>query len=278
MLLLATPMAGKKVILLTLLILALQLINAQDNYEIQVYGAETTQAPSTTFELHSNISVFGNNASENGVRPTTHAWRNTLEITQGLAPNLELGFYLFTNLTPGYGYQWVGDHLRLRAIAPEKWKIPFGLGLSVEGGYQRKEYADETWSLEIRPIIDKKFDRFYIAFNPVIGVSLQSAYNSHRPVFEPAVELSAPINAMVHAGLEYYGSVGGTDKLGATPPQQHQIFIVSDWDFGTEWEFNIGAGVGLTNTVDALIFKAIIGYTADWRSVAGKKKASKSNP
>lgn len=134
----------KKLVPAFLLLIGSIHVDAQDNYEIQVYDAETTPKYNTMFELHSNITAIGSSKIENGVRPSTLAWRNTLEITQGIANNVEAGFYLFTNLTPKYGYQWVGDHVRIRAVAPEKWKIPFGLGLSLEAGYQRKEYAEDT--------------------------------------------------------------------------------------------------------------------------------------
>ena len=43
------------------LLLNLSYCLAQDNYEIQVYGSETVPNYSTMFELHSNVTLFGNN-------------------------------------------------------------------------------------------------------------------------------------------------------------------------------------------------------------------------
>ena len=86
---------------------------AQDNYEIQVYGAETMAPGKTMVELHSNFTVDGSKTFVDGMVPTNHAVHETIEITQGITDWFETGFYIFTsyNPTPG-GYGWVGDHIR----------------------------------------------------------------------------------------------------------------------------------------------------------------------
>src|SRR6202008_1210955 len=128
-------------------------LSAQDNYEIQVYGAQTQAKHSSIFELHSNYTFLGEKDIIKGVRPTYHALHETVEITHGITDNFELGFYLFTNYLPDYGFRVIGTHLRPRIMAPAKWDLPVGLSLSAEIGYQSANYANETWSLELRPII-----------------------------------------------------------------------------------------------------------------------------
>ncbi|HSC40296.1 MAG TPA: hypothetical protein VLD19_20575, partial [Chitinophagaceae bacterium] len=128
---------------------------AQENYEIQVYSAPTMNKGMTMFELHSNYTVKGEQNSVKGVRPSYHAVHETLEITHGITDNFELGFYLFTNYTSPYGYKIIGTHLRPRICAPASWKLPVGLSLSAEIGFQSMNYSADTWSLELRPIIDK---------------------------------------------------------------------------------------------------------------------------
>ncbi len=93
---------------------------AQDNYEIQVYGAETVKPGNTMVEVHSNFTIDGSKAlpgsryTADGTFPTNHAQHETLELTQGLTRWSELGFYVFTSASSETGYQWVGDHLRPR--------------------------------------------------------------------------------------------------------------------------------------------------------------------
>src|SRR5450631_528506 len=164
--------------------------SAQNNYEIQVYASPTQTVHSTMFELHSNYTFNGSTQIVDGVIPSNHSLHETLEITTGITPIFEIGAYLFTNYTAGYGYQIVGTHIRPRVMAPPSWGIPFGLSLSLEFGYQKPAYANETWSLEIRPILDKQWDRLYVSFNPTFGISLKSQYNSSVPTFEPNVKIS----------------------------------------------------------------------------------------
>src|ERR1700694_840548 len=116
-------------------------LQAQDNYEIQVYGAETVAHKRTMVERHSNFTLSGEKLRVDGLVPTQHAWHETLEITQGFTPWFETGFYVFTSYNPGYGYQWVGDHIRPRIRAPETWHWPVGASLSMEIGYQRRIFS-----------------------------------------------------------------------------------------------------------------------------------------
>lgn len=59
---------------------------AQDNDAIQVYGSETATADSTFVALHSNYTINGRKAEQEGLRPTDHAFHETLEITHGFTP------------------------------------------------------------------------------------------------------------------------------------------------------------------------------------------------
>jgi hypothetical protein len=83
--------------------------HAQDNYEIQVYGSDIVPPRSTMVEIHSNFTVSGSKTVRNGVLPTNHAEHETLELTQGINAWAEVGFYVFTSIQPGEGWQWVGS-------------------------------------------------------------------------------------------------------------------------------------------------------------------------
>ena len=131
-------------------------VSAQGNFEIQVYGSETLEPEKTMLELHSNTAIKGSTQTENGVLPTQHAAHETIEITHGFTPWFETGFYLFTSIQPEAGWKWVGDHIRPRIRAPESWHVPVGLSLSTEIGYQQRSFSPDTWTIEIRPIIDKQ--------------------------------------------------------------------------------------------------------------------------
>src|SRR5262245_13149624 len=107
---------------------------AQDNYEIQVYAADTVEHHSVMVESHINYTVQGSKTTVNGVLPTNHAIHETIEITVAGNAWFETGFYIFTSARSGDGWDWVGDHVRPRFRVPEKWHWPVGLSLSNEIG------------------------------------------------------------------------------------------------------------------------------------------------
>lgn len=230
-----------------------------------VYGSQTQQLHSTIFELHSNYTFNGLKNMTGEVRPSYHALHETIEITHGLASNFELGFYLFTNFTAKYGYQVVGTHIRPRVMAPTKWGLPVGLSLSAEIGYQRPEYAGETWSLELRPIVDKQWNLFYLSFNPTFGVAIRSAGNNHVPVFEPNIKASYAAFRNVGLGIEYYGEMGAINAFEALAAQNHAVFAAVDLLNNPSWELNAGAGFGLTPATDGFIFKVLVGRRIFWK-------------
>jgi len=90
------------------LILAAPLTRAQDNYEIQVYESDLVDPAHTMVELHSNFTIDGSKTIVDGVYPTNHAEHETVEITHGFNDWFECGFYIFTSITEGQGWQWVG--------------------------------------------------------------------------------------------------------------------------------------------------------------------------
>jgi hypothetical protein len=233
---------------------------AQDNYEIQVYGSETAAPGETMVELHSNFSAEGSKTTTDRTYPTNHSLRETVEITHGFNEWFEMGFYVFSSAGSGYGWQWAGDHIRPRVRIPEKWHWPVGVGLSSEVGYQPPRFSPDTWTLEIRPIVDKKLGRWYMSFNPTLDRSLHGPGTKMGFEFSPNVKASYDITRKVAFGLEYYGSLGPLSGFDPVREQQHQFFPTFDLDLGKNWEFNAGVGIGATRgTADHLILKMIIG-------------------
>jgi len=260
----AYPTTFMKLFICSAFLLFVITASAQDNYEIQVYGAETQAKGSTMFELHSNYTFNGEKNIKDGVLPTNHALHETLEITTGITDNFEIGVYLFTNYTPGHGYSIVGSHIRPRIMAPDKWKLPFGASLSMEAGYQKADYSSETWNIEVRPIIDKQWTKLYLSFNPTFGISLKSKYDNSTPVFEPNIKADYAFFKNDAFGIEYYGSMGAINGFDAIKNQQHALFFTYDLLNNPKWEFNAGVGVGLTPSTDAFVFKIILGRKVKW--------------
>ena len=234
------------------------LCQAQDNYEIQVYASPTVGKDTTMVELHSNYSFIGNTASD-GVVSTNHMDRETIEITHGLTPWFEVGFYIFNDIADMGRTNYVGSHLRPRVMAPVGWHWPVGASISFEGGFVKDGYDPDLWTLEIRPIIDKQIGPVYLALNPVVDLTFKGADAGRGAIFVPDFKFSYQVGKVWAYGIEYYGSWGPFAKFDPVDVQQHQLFFAVDADFDPRWEFNAGYGFGLTPSIDRSIFKVILG-------------------
>ena len=251
------------------LLLGSRAAHAQGNYEIQVYGADTVPPKNLMVELHSNYTASGQTKTIDGVYPTNHQEHETLELTQGINNWAEVGFYVFTSEQDGHGVQWVGDHIRPRIRAPDSWHLPVGLSLSTEVGYQRAVYSPDTWTWEIRPIVDKTLERWYFAFNPALERTWHGPDVKQGLGFSPAVKISYDFMRQISGGLEYYADYGRIGSFDSLHGQQQQIFAVTDLNVSPKWEINIGVGMGSTAATDHLIVKGILGRRFDW----GRKSA-----
>ena len=238
-------------------------VRAQDNYEIQVYGSDTVDPGKTMFEFHSNFTVNGAKTMQNGVYPTEDAFHETLEITHGWTDWFETGWYTFTSIGPSYGWQYVGTHLRPRVRVPQKWHWPVGVSLSTEFGYQRRLFSEDTWTIEIRPIVDQKIGRWYWSFNPTFDKSFAGLNRVKGFEFSPDLKLSYDVTKKVSAGFEYYGSLGPVGNFDPIGAQQQQIVPSIDLNLSPKWEVNFGVGVGVTAGTDHIIVKGILGYRFD---------------
>lgn len=240
-------------------------LRGQGNYEIQVYGAQTVTPGDIMVELHSNFTVSGQRSIIDGVYPTYHQEHETIEITQGINNWFECGFYIFTSEQNGHGIQWVGDHIRPRVRVPDSWHWPVGVSLSTEIGYQRPVYSPDTWTWEIRPIIDKAIDRWYFAFNPAIERTWHGPDVHHGLTFSPAAKVSYDFSREISAGFEYYADYGTFFQWDSLHNQQQQLFLVTDLNVSPVWEINFGVGIGPTAATDHLIVKGILGRRFSWR-------------
>jgi hypothetical protein len=235
--------------------LSVQLV-AQDDYEIQVYTSETVPKNQTLFELHSNYTLVGNKQYSGNIFPSDKILHETLEITHGFSDIFELGVYFFNAIgsdgRSGYG----GSHIRPRIRIPDSWNLPVGLSIGSEIGYQRTGFFNNHWLFEIHPIIDKRFGKFFLALNPTFDWNVD---RSNDFEFNPCVMASYKINQKADLGLEWYSGYGPVQ--GFLPwNQEHQVlFVATNIDFGSNWEFNAGLGRGLNQQTDPWIIKCIVG-------------------
>jgi hypothetical protein len=239
---------------------------AQENYEIQVYASPTMEKQTTMWELHSNFTLQGRKTVVSGVNPTNHAIHETLEITHGFNDWFETGFYLFTAARPGDGFQLVGSHIRPRFRVPETWKWPVGVSISQEIGYQRTMFDENSWSWEIRPIIDRQFGAFFFDVNPAIEKAIHGPSATEGWEFNPNIAATVDVNKKVNLGVEYYGGWGPLKDLLPNKDRGHQIYGVINLNLRDDFEFNFGFGSEVGAAHEKHIIKLILGrQVKGWR-------------
>jgi hypothetical protein len=246
----------KRICLLLCICVTLQ-TSAQADNEIQVYASPTIGKKRTIVELHSNYTFKGPDYLSN---PKLARWLNeTLEITTGLGSNVELGFYTFTAAAPmGGGYQYLGNQIRPRVTAPDRWKVPVGLSLSAEFGFFRP-HTDSSfiWQGEIRPIVDKTAGAWYFSLNPNIDFVLTGDVKGWG--FAPQFKTVYTIKRKLGVGFEYYGGLGNFGNFLPGNKQEHLIGPVIDLYTNPDVEVNAGFLFGLTPGSNRQVFKLLLG-------------------
>jgi hypothetical protein len=229
---------------------------AQAENEIQVYASPTIGAKRTIFELHNNYTFQGSKYLAN---PRDARWVNhTLEITHGIANNIEIGFYTFVALSPDGRYQYLGNQIRPRVTVPQRWKLPFGASLSVEFGRFRDDiFTDFYWQGEIRPIIDKTMGNIYAAFNPNIDFVVSGP--GKKWGFSPQFKTYYNIRQKIGLGIEYYASLGSFANFLPIKQQEHLLGPMFDLLAYPQWELQTGFLFGLTPGSNQSIFKILVG-------------------
>jgi hypothetical protein len=118
----------------------------------------------------------------------------------------------------------------------------------LEFGYQRPEFSTDTWTLEIRPIIDKQRGRWCWSLNPVLDWALKAQSANKGPDFSPSLKVSHDFTPLISGGIEYYGTWGPITGFDPWEEQQQQLFPVIDLNLGPEWELNRRVGFGRAAT------------------------------
>lgn len=218
--------------------------------------------PLFLFEPRSPGVAFASQASVSA--PATRAVHETFEIVAGAGTWLEFGGYVFSSVDDSAGFLVAGGSLRAKARVPGSWRWPIGLALSSEIEHERAAFSVNTWSWEIRPVIDMSAGRWYISVNPTLVRTVAGPGTANGVQFSPSGKAAFDLTRGVSAGIEYYGALG---ELGAFPPASsrlQQIYAAFDLHSAAVWEVNAGVGFGITPATNQLMVKALIGRRITW--------------
>lgn len=247
-------------ILLLVLFAAGSEARAQDPFEIQVYEYETVPKGLWSLETHINYIGKGTRKFEGPVAPTNDQFHLAFELTRGITENFEMAGYLVLAHRPGGDtLDYVAWRLRPRVSVPKAWHWPVDVSMSLEFGFPRKVYEENSVTLELRPIIEKKIGRFQIDVNPTVGRALRGPGTKEGWDFEPGVRFGYEMNKKLDVSLEYYGSTGAIGDFLPTNEQVHQLFPGGDLKLSENVVWNFGIGVGMTDAGNRLVYKTRVG-------------------
>lgn len=233
---------------------------AQDPFEIQVYEYETVPKGRWNLETHYNYTFRGTTEAEGRVSPTRHQHHLTFELTRGITNTFELAGYLVFATRPGEGAEIAGYRVRPRVMVPKAWHWPVGVSLSVEVGFPKAAYEENSVTFELRPIIEKNIGRLQLDLNPTLGRSLDGPGSGDGWDFEPGGRVGFAATKALDLSVEYYGSLGRVDRWLPAPDQVHQFFLGGDAHLSDDVVLNLGWGVGATSAGNRSVLKMRLGW------------------
>jgi hypothetical protein len=233
---------------------------AQDPFEIQVYEYVTVPKGKWNLETHFNYTARGVKQFEGTVAPTEKQAHLTFELTRGISDYFELAGYLVFARRARESPDFAGWRLRPRVRLPERWNLPVLLSLSAEVAFPTDAYEEADATLEIRPILERRFGAVAIDLNPVIGRALTGGGSNEGWDFEPGGRLGVTVSPKVDLSLEYYGAFGPVRDFLPAGEQVHQLFGGGDVLLRENVVLNLGVGVGTTSAGNRTVLKARLGW------------------
>jgi hypothetical protein len=234
---------------------------AQDPFEIHVYEYEPMPLGAYSLEAHFNFDPQGSAARDGTLLPTENQTHLTLEPTAGLSDNLAIGFMFLSAWEPGNAPQFAGWRVLPHFYAPETWRLPFRLGFVSEFSFQNTRYEENSRRVELRPILDREFERWQIVFNPVFERALHGPGTEHGWNFEPALLLRWK-RKIFSPSLEYYGEIESINLPPRFQPEVHQLFAGGDWRVSPDFSVNLGMGFDVGGRGPGIVLKSRFEW--DW--------------
>jgi hypothetical protein len=232
-----------------------------DPFEFEVYPYQTLGMGMVELETLNSFVAKGHSTGDNGTSagsyPSEHMYRTAFELTYGLTEKIEGAAYLNLAHPNGASFQYAGSKFRLRGSLFEQDELPLNFGWYAELEWHRTPQFDGSQlELELRPMVEKDYGRWEIDLNPIFEKAIFVGPDKNKG-FEFGYAAAIYYRAMrsLSPGLEFYGAIGLIDDNDPLDRQQHYIFPVLQGQLAGGFEYNFGAGIGLTRGSDQIITK-----------------------
>ncbi|TAK16397.1 MAG: hypothetical protein EPO35_05410 [Acidobacteria bacterium] len=226
--------------------------------EIQVYDGGL--APKGVFNLtwHNNFTPKGlKTPAFPGAVTADKSFNGVTEWAYGVNKWFEAGLYLpLYTIDKDLGFGIDGLKLRTLVATPNGADRRVAIGLGIELSYNATRWDDKRVTSEYRPIIawhvNPKVD---IIVNPILDTRYDGLKNM---VFAPSSRIAYNASDAWAVALETYSEFGALKGFEAAGDQSHQVYGVLNHVARNGVEFELGAGVGLTDASDRFVLKLIL--------------------
>ncbi|HEX4274950.1 MAG TPA: hypothetical protein VHZ74_06330 [Bryobacteraceae bacterium] len=219
-------------------------LHAQDPFEIHVLEYEESGPGEFTFENHTNYS---------GGDRTLHL---TYELTAGVTENVSLGVMQLNARLPGGPLESAGWRITPHLYTPRAWHWPVDTGVTTEISFQSARWAADSRSIEIIPIVEKRFGRIQVDLNPSFGRALHGPGTAQGWAFGLAARASVDLRKRFTPAIEYYSDWGRLPGFAPLDAQVHQVLPGGDFRFSKNVVWSTGVGIGTTPAGNRLVYKS----------------------
>src|SRR3989442_11632012 len=131
-------------------------LHAQEAFEISVYPYATAHRGEWELEGHLNYANRGTTAFDGSIAPRQGQVRFAGELTRGLTDHWEMAAYLLAAQVPTLGTRYAGWRLRSRFRAPEEWRLPGNLGVSLEDEATPPAFSESARTFELAANFERR--------------------------------------------------------------------------------------------------------------------------
>jgi hypothetical protein len=238
-----------------LLIASIGVLRAQDPFEIHVLEYEELQPGEFTFEAHSNYVGEGAMAAAAG------RFRNTWEVTGGIANHVSFGVMQLNGKRPGSPLESAGWRLVPHLYVPRSWHWPLDAGLVTEFSFQDKRWGANSRSVELIPILEKRLGKLQLDLNPSFARALHGPGIREGWGFGLAARVGVEATRRFTPSVEYYSDWGQLPAFAPLRDQGHQIIPGGDIRLTKHIVWSVGLGVGVSASTDRIVYKSRIEVT-----------------
>jgi len=224
--------------------------------EIQVYDGELTPPHKFNLTWHNNYTPSGIPTQPfPGANVADKSFNGVTEWAYGVTPWFEAGLYL-----PLYSRDKINggtyDGFKLRALfaVPHAEDRRFFYGANFEFSINQKNWDENRFSSEIRPIIGWHLKPWDIIINPILDTEYDGLKNLD---FAPATRIAYNFNDKWALAAEEYGDYGPLHDLAGPSDQAHILYGVVNHTMKL-FEIEAGIGFGLTSTTDKVTIKLLV--------------------